>query len=167
MATIYNSDLSKELREGGKLQVTDRMPSELAEKVVPVMEVNPKLLRRSDFVVTSNKTTSGSQSVYTVPVNRDFFITSLCFGFIKDVTCDAATGDITLAASIGGVSGIILRIPILTLTADSKTIVLNFPNGLKIDRGSTISIGTNPTYTAGLMSRSVSIFGYHVDNPNA
>jgi hypothetical protein len=46
MAQIFNSELKKQLIDGAKLQTSkDVIPSQLADKVVPVMEVNPKLLK--------------------------------------------------------------------------------------------------------------------------
>ncbi len=44
-AIIYNSDVTKELRDGGKISLRDAIPNQLAEKVVPVMEVNPKFYK--------------------------------------------------------------------------------------------------------------------------
>jgi hypothetical protein len=43
-AKIYNSNLTKAIVDGAKLQISEGgIPSEIAEKVVPTMEVNPNL----------------------------------------------------------------------------------------------------------------------------
>lgn len=65
MAKITNSDLTHELVDGAKIQTAfDRVPNELAEKVVPVMEVNPKLLKNCTILINS------SANTYTVPAGK-------------------------------------------------------------------------------------------------
>lgn len=166
MATNYNSELSKEFTEGGKIQISrDRIPTEFAEKVVPVMEVNPKFFRRINILSTSNKPTTGANTAYTTPTDRDFFLTNVQFSLIKDSTCDQATGTVTLTSTQDGVSKTIVAIPVITLTAQSESIQVNFPYPIKLDRG--VIVTTTATYTVGVMVRQTNLQGYTVDNINA
>jgi hypothetical protein len=74
MVTINNSDLTKELVEGGKIAIAkEQVPTQLADKVVPVMEVNPKLFRRIN--ISASITADGT--VYTTPSNKEFYLTNI------------------------------------------------------------------------------------------
>jgi hypothetical protein len=159
MATIYNSDLSKELREGGKLQVTDRMPSELAEKVVPVMEVNPKLLRRVNLLKNANS--GGAFTLYAAPSNKDTFITGLSLAFHQIVT-DTLT-QVSISVTIDGAAIRLFLMPSTTLTINDQYAYLPFPTPIKVDRGTNISI----TVTGTVTQVWASLIGYQVDNINA
>ena len=166
MATIYNSDLTKELILGGRLQVSrDIIPSQLAEKVVPVMEVNPKLLRVCYVVGGRNDSTTGLKTVYTTPSDRDFYLTSIHLSLIANAACDIATGGVNVTATVGGASKMIIGIPIITLTAQSGNQAITFDTPIKIDRN--VAITVSGTFTAGVLVRTCTITGYFVDNSNA
>jgi len=76
MATINNTALIKELKEGASLQqAVDIIPTQLQNFVQPVMEVNPKLLRKINIVRNFiYGTVGGGEVVYSVPLDRDFFL---------------------------------------------------------------------------------------------
>lgn len=166
MAQIYNSDLFKELKDGAKIQQSrDVVPSQLADKVVPVMEVNPKLLRRSMLSGGSSRTTTGTATYLTTPADRDFYVTAISLGVCKDAACDVATGQIRITAAVNGASSSILAIPVLTLTAQNIVITQAFDAPLKLDRSTALQ--TSATYAAGLMAVTVTYQGYFVENSNA
>lgn len=163
MATIHNTDLSKELRDGAKLQqLRDRIPSELAEKVVPVMEVNPKLFRRVDFVSSITKSTTGNSvlvNTSTFP-NRDYFLTNINVAWNFDALSVATTFE--LRCVINGANNII-RFPLTNLSVfqDNVSIVLPFP--IKLDRNSATACVIALTTTAGTYSVTASVSGYTVE----
>jgi hypothetical protein len=157
MATIYNSDLTKEIRDGAKIQVSvDNIPSQLADKVVPVMEVNPKLLRRVNIIRHNNSTNATTVTIYTTPSDRDFYLTSATLSTHKDATSTALFS--ALSATIGGLTTYFMQLGFLSLTADSKSIALNFSIPIKVDRGSNIQV-LNSTAVANVTSFA-SITGY-------
>jgi hypothetical protein len=168
MTRIYNTELFTELKDGVRLQqLTDTIPSQLADKVVPVMEVNPKLLRVINWIKPFNYTaTSTSVSLLVADATKDYYITNVDMGLVKDATCDRLIGEWYITATINSVSTVICSIPTLALTAQTSSINLMFPIPIKIDRGTAITLGSF-TYTAGLSCRAVSIKGYTVDNPKA
>lgn len=169
MAQIYNTDLIKELKDGAKAQqLRDTLPSQLAEKVVPVMEVNPKLLRTINVVNTSTSGTSAATvTVISADPNNDFYLTSINIGIIKDATCDAASGALTAnIQTLNGATVSFASIPLLTLTAQSENLVLSLPIPLKIDKNSTIKC-TVPTFTVGNCRVVMGATGYKVYNSNA
>lgn len=167
MATIHNSELIKELKDGGKIQqLRDRIPQELADKVVPVMEVNPKLLRRTNIVFGARRESSGGTTLMTTDSVKETFITGIAYSITKDVACDMATAN-NVGVSIvqdGATRNIILA-SILTLTAQDKSVFVEF-EPMKIDKGTTVVIISN-AFAAGTCQRTATIFGYTVDNPNA
>ena len=146
MATIYNSQLTKELTQGAKIQVSrDSIPTQLADKVVPVMEVNPKLLRRSNIVKTGTANNATTTTVYTIPTTQDFYLTSATLSMIKDVT--ATSVESTLTATVEGVDTKLMSIVGITLTVQDDQMTLSFPIPIKIDRGTNIRV-TNSTNVA-------------------
>jgi hypothetical protein len=169
MATIYNSDLSREIVEGGKIQTSvDRIPSELAEKVIPVMEVNPKLLRKINVVkYAATGTSTGVLTIYTTPSDRDFYLCSICAGYIKDATCDMGTGRISITATPFYEVGVmeLIGFPTITLTAQERLINVDYSKPILLKRGTTIAFAVS--FTAGVLSRTANITGYTIDNSTA
>jgi len=164
MATIYNSELSKELILGAKIQTSrDRIPTELAEKVIPVMEVNPKLLRVAN-VVKGNNALNGDVTIYTTPTDKDFYLTGASLSVVKDATATSTLTRYLITTEESGL-GSFLPIGTLTLTAESRSTSINLSTPLKLKRNTTVSI-TNST-TVGNIATSGSIIGFTIDNPNA
>lgn len=165
---IYNSELTNELREGAKIQVgTDGIPSELAEKVIPVMEVNPKLMRRVNFIASGNSGTSAAAvTVLAADANNDTFITHFIYSLIKDATCDSATGNFQTSITINGVTSALSVVSTITLTAQDKEVSLSLNTPIKIDKNSTVRF-TMPTFTAGVCRVALTIAGYKVYNTGA
>jgi len=159
-AIIYNSDLSRELQDGAKIQVSrDRVPNELAEKVIPVMEVNPKMLRRCNVAASGLAANSAASTVYTSPSDKDFYLVAMALSTIKDATSTSTAARIT--STINGASVSLLSIASATLTAQADSTSLTLPIPLKIDRGTSIAV-TNTTADANVSTRA-SIFGYTDD----
>lgn len=167
MIVNNNSALSNELRDVLKLQAgRDQFPQLAENKIVPVIDVNPKHARVAGVVVSQVKSTTGTQTMMTTATNKDFYITGATFSFIKDATCDIASGSISLYTQIDGAGGLaFITFPVLTTTAQSGYLSLSFTTPIKVDRG--VAISFNGTFTAGAMVRAASIIGYYVDNINA
>jgi hypothetical protein len=164
MATIYNSELSKEIQEGGKLQIRDKMPNELAEKVVPVMEVNPKLLMRSKCLygaeVTATTGASPGTVIYTCNSSKKVLITGISYSFIANAACDNITCRIRMTSNGQATYPITIFKPTLTAVFEQENIVFPFP--LELDKGSTIHHFN--VFTAGSCTTNIAIFGYEQDN---
>lgn len=164
MATIYNTALFQELKDGAKLQqLTDVVPSQLADKVVPVMEVNPKLVRVCDVIKRATTTTTGATTVYTIPAGIDFYLNSIILSNSTNVVNDGVAA--TARGTIEGVVVNLAEIGYQTLTARSDTITLSFPRPVKIDSGTTIQV--THTFTAGASVTSCLITGWQVENARA
>lgn len=167
MANIFNSELFKQLQESARLQIRDKLPTQLADKVVPVMEVNPKILYNNSNSFSNASTSSGTLLLgTTTTASRDFYITAFNLSFSKDVACDIATGSIYLAIISNGATVILARLPVITLTAQDGKTELALSRPIKVDRGTNISI-VSAAHTAGVLNKSGSVIGYYVDNPLA
>lgn len=165
MATIYNSDLTKELVQGAKIQqATDRIPSQLGDVVIPVMEVNPKLLRRVNVIKVAAAINATSSTVYTTPTDKDFYLTAGSLSVVKDATATSVASTLTATTDFDtGVS--ILRIATLTLTVQNDTQTQSWIPPILLKRGTNITV-TNSTAT-GNVTAVACIQGYTVENVNA
>lgn len=161
MATIYNSQLSKELQDGAKIQINrDVIPNQLAEKVVPVMEVNPKLLRRVDYVLTGSRATTGGVTLDTTKTNADTYIVGGTLSFSKNAACDGASGEIVfISAVINGQTIKFANMAGTVTTEENGSVAFSMPFPMKVDRGSQILLN-GAGFTAGVRSIAASVYGY-------
>ncbi|GAI14107.1 unnamed protein product [marine sediment metagenome] len=164
MVSIHNSDLKKEIIEGAKIQLSvDNVPQELGKTVVPVMEVNPKFFRKTTILKSGTTKNDTSLIILTTPKDRDFYITSACISLIKDVTSTSTFSGITLyEASNPTQVKTILEIAGITLTAQTANMSLNFPNPIKVARGTQI-IMKNETGVAEIKAMG-GIHGFYVED---
>jgi hypothetical protein len=167
MVTIYNSDLFKEVREGIKTQqLRETIPSQLAEKIVPVMEVNPKLLRRAKpFAMASSLSNATSATIYTAADNKDTFLTGASVSMIKDVTATATDMALKCISPDSTVAYHLLRIAGITLTPQTMAISNSFVPPIQIKRGSNVTL-TSDTNVGNIVIRAA-LTGYEIENINA
>lgn len=157
MSIINNSDLTKEIIAGAKTNIAvDTVPSQLADKVVPVMEVNPKLMRRVTFVKTK---TGSTGTIYTTPSDKDFFLV----GYSMTASNKTASQDSSLILGItpNGFSSINVdsltfsTSVILDVNQQDKVVMLPLP--MQLARGSVLE-----TISTNISSSRVTIFGYEI-----
>lgn len=164
MATIYNSNLTRELVDVGKLQTSkDKIPDQIADKVVPVIDINPKHSRISNICRVTTGANTTSATIYTTPADKDFFIVAAAVTVIKDATSTSPYTQLT--CTIDGAAVQILRIGTLTLTAEQRELSISLNVPIKVDRGTNIVV-QNGTNVANITA-SGSVIGYLIDNVNA
>lgn len=166
MAQIYNSELTDELKIGAKIQLSrDRIPNEIAEKVVPTMEVNPKLLKNCNILRHATAINTTATTVYSVPSDIDFYLCGCSLSVIKDATATSINSAIQI--TVDGDSNFFRPISIagLTLTPQSLSESVDFNRPIKVKRGTNISV-INSTNVANCTS-SACIWGYTVHNANS
>jgi len=157
MANINNSQLSKELVDGAKIQTSfDKIPSQLADKVVPVMEVNPRLLRKTRILGQARVNNSTAGTIFTSSANYDTYITNVVFSYIKDVTSTAT--QLQLRVTIDGVVLRLIEVAGITLTVANGSLVVNLDAPLKIDRNTAVTLNSD-TNVANFQI-SASVIGY-------
>ena len=168
MITNYNSDLTKELVDSGKLQQSSQsIPTEFNDKISFVCDVNPRNARLCKILSSSPfKTASGILTNFTAPTDRDTFITSITAGILKSATCDIATATpIVVSITTDGLTRDIITFPSETLTAQNMIINQTFNPAIKIDRGSAITV--SGTFAAGSLMRTCNVIGFQINNINA
>jgi len=160
MATIYGSELKRELIDAARIQVSkDRVPSEIADKVIPVIEVNPKLLRRCNIIRANDALNATAATIYATPADKEFYLVGACLGVIKDVTSQSVATDIRIV--VDGRTDRILVIPGITLTVQNSIVSLSLPFPIKVDKNTNITI--NNSNAAANIKASGSIIGYTVE----
>ena len=161
MAQIYNSDLTKEIVKTIKASTArDKIPDQIADKVVPVIDVNPDHNRFVNIIASAAALNATSGTIYTTPADRDFYLTAACLSLIKDATATSTISAISCVIN-GITTNRVLRIEGLTLTATSQTVALAFEYPIKVDRNTAIVV-TNAAAVANITA-SGSITGYIVD----
>lgn len=109
---------------------------------------------------SAQRASSGATTLYTTPVDKDFYLIGCYMTMVKDVTCDVASTDgPTLKVNIDGVSSTLLQLATLTLTAQQSQISINFRYPIKCDRNAAITL-TGGTFAAGTLVKTGGIFGY-------
>jgi hypothetical protein len=162
MAQINNKTLIQEIANSANIQISkDSIPNQLAEKVVPTMEVNPKLLRRSLTLGTLSSSATGSGVVIAANsfAGKPFFITGFQVSWFKDAVCDTATGSLNVTYTQDGTTKSLFIHPMITLTLQENVITQNFEFPLKCDAGTAVNLQSN-AFTAGVLRRYITIYGY-------
>jgi len=165
MVTIYNSDTLKELREAISIQQgVDALPLQISNFIQPVVEINPKLMRRNNVCKQGSLIATGSTTIYTTPADKDFFLTGIHLQTMNDAAADNATINI-LATLEGDASSIIFQFRKISLTAFNATQFIPLCCPIKLKRNTTIVL--NSVFTVGVSVSSASITGYFIDNSGA
>lgn len=162
MGTIYNKDVFDELRYNGKIQNTDTINNQISGNIVPVMEVNPRLVRPCNVSIHNASSTTGNTVIYTVPSGKDFFCTGVYLTYASDAACDGTGSSITFVDQYGATRRMIGVFKIAS-TAYSQSISLSFPTPILIRSGVAINLSNN--FTAGVSCTQGGVHGYTVDNP--
>lgn len=159
MARINRLSVIQELVKGLMLeQSRDKIPTDLADKIVPVYQVNE--VHFSDiFAGNTFTSTETSTVIHTAHAKRFTFLTGVLINNQSDVTCDNV--GILISVLINGKRTTLARLSKLTLTVYQDGLYLLFVNPIKIDRGSEIHF-TN-TFSLGASTSFVSVEGYEVD----
>jgi len=162
MAKIQNAEVTQKAIIDLKLDAArEKMPLEASDKIVLTYPLD---VEKTPKVFSSEKLVTGNMTLGTTSTNKRFFLEGVTYSYTKDSTNDAATDTGFLQVTlVSGLSVQLLRIANLTLTAQAEVITVTFPTPLELEKGSTIA-DTFPAYTAGLLSRGATAYGYEVDN---
>ena len=153
MATINNSEIQKRITEEAKLQLSvDAVPTQLAEKVVPVLISNPK---PSISVVVYK---SGSGTSYTTPSNKRFFLCG-CSLSIQSVAVTTSGNSTLTIVPKNGVSAAILALVAETtaaITSVNENQVIDFARPIELEKGSAVGV----TIGGSLTNVKSTLWGY-------
>lgn len=168
MPTIHNSTTIQNIREAAAIQGgQESLPNQLASQVVPVMECNPALLRRTTFCLGQAGTVNkNAATLKTTSTTKRTFITSVALAYSKNVLCDTATGSWSLTVTPKGQSSqVIAATPKKTLFDDQLSIFVDIP-AMELEPNTAILLSSF-NFTAGAAAWTYSVFGYEIDNMGA
>lgn len=160
MARINRSDpIQRAVEDLGLSASADKIPADTLDKIQLTYDLNAKVTK---FIASTAATTTGALSITlpTVSTGGQTFITHINCSYVKDATCDVASGTLSVAITPAdsNVSTNAVRQSVLTTTAQSDTIAVSFPFPIKVKNASAITYGG--TFAAGAMSRSLAVMGF-------
>lgn len=157
MAEIIRSESIDKLTDALGLQVSQGIPKQLGNQIIPVCEVNPFLLKTTNLMKVANSAVTGSTTLHTVKTgNIRTFATAINISFMYDAAADNVAVDVDFILVDGASAS--FRFPKLTLTATTKDVFITFPNPLELKKGSLVRVISN--YTVGAGTRSATLIGY-------
>ncbi len=162
MAQINNSDTIKSLISKAGIQTSiDNVPTQLAEKIVPVICCDPK---RDIRVLVGTASDSVSSLILTTSTTKRTFVIGTSITTAKDVNSTSLFTDI-VATNIFGEGIRLNRTRYEPLTAMSHiTNDLIYPLPIELAKNSTVTI-TNSTNVASIDSSGM-VFYYEVEDKN-
>jgi hypothetical protein len=153
---LKNNEVSKSIYQALNLDSSDEAPNTAVNLLSPTIEVNPILVKFPDVCLYTTGT--GTQTIYTTPTDRDFYLTG---AWISAVNGGANTGLLTIIeATINGTNRIILGVALIFQVANGQSSTMNFTHPIKVDRGTAIllnNVGTPLNAVGG-------IIGFTYDN---
>lgn len=161
MAVIQNSDLIQELVRVSKTQSAFDLPRTLSPIINPTLETHPFLVVPINVVKNNQSAATGTVTVYTAPTaaqKAKAWLWGFTVSYVKDATCDIATGRLALQITQLGVTRDLMAFPVITLTAQSERASIMLPKPILLDPGTSIVYPV--TYSLGVMSRTCTAFVY-------
>jgi hypothetical protein len=152
---MQNAETTRELIEA--LGISPAAAGQIKDPI-PVVECNPRAIRPCSLIKSATKTITGTLTLYTSNASEDCYISTITAGYSKDAACDGAIGNAVINATINGSAQLIHTFWQILAVAQTDTIVINFPHPIKLDPGQ--AIWMTGTFGAGVMNRSISIFGW-------
>jgi len=156
MARHYNPSIGARLNRIFNFKSGDAVDNEV-EGTYAVVPVTPI----SELAIHNSNTASGNITLHTTSDKKDTYVTGVLLSIAKDATCDISTGTINVNSTILGKVRRLADLAVLTTTAQSSQIFVNFPFPVKLDRN--VAVNISGTFTAGACSRTGILFGYEED----
>ena len=143
MATIQNQAIIQKLVDELELYpALDKVPTELAEKILPVFQVNTQeiITKDPEANVVASATTgggTGANTIYSVPATGKFFLTNV---FLQGAGGGAGTNDDVTITPKDQVA-----VEIIDMYRPVGQIVLNLKNPIELEPSSLIVLNNNST----------------------
>lgn len=165
MALIQNQAVLQKLIDELRLSpAIDKIPTELADKVLATFQINTEEVTvqtpTANIVKGSVLTSGATNTIYTVPSTGKFFLTNIVIS--GSVSGAGKVGSFDAKLTVDGVEETILKSYLKTGTSnegDCITLILNLQNPILIDAGTNITITSSIADIASVGS----IVGYTSD----
>jgi len=132
-----NSELLKEVQNATKIQTMQGLGRTISNQIVPVIEVNPKIVKTGLTAVMTSLNTA-TTTLLTTPTNQDVYICSASLSVQKDA--ESTSTGVYLTCQTNGVNQQFLWIAGLASTAMSGQTNMTFPHPIKVDRNTSIHL---------------------------
>lgn len=153
------------MRDVGKIQTSrESIPSQFSDKIIYVVDVNPKHARRCNIVLDASKATTGTLAGYTTPTDKDFFLIGVSYAWTSNAAADNVQAFISLSTEESNAKSVI-SLKKETLTAYTTDGFMSFNPPILLKKGSSINL--IQSFTVGASTLTAGIVGYTVDNPKA
>jgi hypothetical protein len=142
MTNINSNDVLNNLRNIVNAQSFENVPNQLAEKVLPVIEIREPT--PCDFV-RSVKTTGNVETLYTVPVGVKTYLTGI---FMNSSVFEANIAEAAMSVTFvqdGTTQTIELTNTGSTNNCSNNSMSVYFRNGILLDQGSLVTMYVDTT----------------------
>jgi len=155
---VQNPEVGMIARDQAGLTIAEGFPQSLSSQIIPVINLTPEDYRLLNIKSSGSSVSATSNTIFTTSAERDTYIVGIVYSFVKDATCDVATGFSRIQTTIDGVSGSVLaRFALLTLTAQNQTTYIKFPRPVKVNRNVAVQLAQD-TFTAGTFARYGTVY---------
>ena len=155
---IQSKEVIDKISEELKVQPSLEIPRSLAKDIQLTYDINAvpvvNILERAASVQTANLT------IFTVPSDRAFFLTSVMLSVSKDASSDLVSSKVN-ATLLGKAQSQIMELDFQSLTASSHVGQQSFPVPLRLNPGSVLQL--QGAFTVGTAKKVVIITGYTTD----
>lgn len=132
---------------------------DLSPMIQPIIDINEKT---SDIVeVRVDATASGGNFFTAATGKRRTFLTGCYIALDKDATSDLTV--VRIYATVKGRLRSLMRIDMLSTTAQNRELAINFKDPVEIDKGTTVYVNLTGG-SAGNHLISSGVYGYTEDN---
>lgn len=147
MPLINNGEVIRKLIQEAKINTAhDTTPTQLAEKILAVINVNPDRLVQVRTEAASD--TASLTAIHTTSATKDTFIIGAALSYHKDVVSDSETTDIR-CTPFGKGETLLIQLNYEPTVAGNDHAEITFPLPIKVARGTIIGI-KNQTATASI-----------------
>jgi len=122
---------------------------------IATIAIEPKC----NIIKSTTCSNATSATIFTTPADKDFYLTAVCLSTVQDATSTNTRSQIQI--NVDGVTGAIVTLSFITLTAGRGEIFVSLDKPVKLDRNSAVRI-THTTAVANCTSNASAI-GYTVE----
>lgn len=159
MSLINNQTLLKALRDKLKIFNAESVPTQLAEKIVPVVSLD--LQYKEIKIASATATDATTATLITSSTTKRTFITSASLTISKDVVSTATSSGVYCFPLGAGGAGVLAFIRYEPLTAGQFHQVITFPFPIEIEKGTIVTV-INSTNVASIDTTGT-VFYYEED----
>ena len=154
---IQSKEVIDKISQDLKVQPALEIPRELMDKIQLVYNVNSERILQ---IVSANRATTGSLTPLTASTSKKTFVTGVLLSYMHNVVADSTAITTTLIGKGKGTS-VLIQLPKLSLTADTKSQFVSLNPPIELEKGSDV-IATH-TFTVGAGSIASSVYFYEED----